>query len=268
MSKITINKLKIYYEIKGNGNKTIVFIHGNSLSSNLFNNQFKDNKLLNSYKLIRFDLPGFGKSEFASDTKTYSLPSFAEVFVELYKQLEISNAVLVGNSMGGHIILEALDSLPDVKGVLINGAPPFGLPPADDLFLPNPGVPLFFKGKHTAEELDILAKSMLKDVKFTEQVKDEIKKSDPAFRDAWLPNSQTIIPKDEIEIVRNTNIPMAVVHGNNDELVNFDYLKKLPFKTLWENKIFVIPEAGHLPFLEQPEIYNRYLLDFCEQVMI
>jgi pimeloyl-ACP methyl ester carboxylesterase len=124
---------------------------------------------------------------------------------------------------------------------------------------------LFFKGKHTDGEQDILANAMLKDSKFTDLVKAELKKSDPNFRESWAANTQTIIPKDEIEIVQNTNIPIAVVHGNNDDLVNLEYIKTVPFKNLWNNKIYEIPEAGHLPFLEQADTYNKYLMDFCNQ---
>jgi len=267
MTYLKINKLNVYYEQKGNGNKTIVFVHGNSLSSNLFNNQFEDENLLNSFKLIRFDLPGFGNSDHAGDHKIYSFPGFAEIFIELYKQLNISNAVLVGNSMGGHVILEALENLPGVKGIFISGTPPFGLPPANDIFLPHPAIPLFFKGKHTDEELDTLCKAMLHDDKYIDIVKTELEKSDSSFRDAWMPNMQTIFPKDEIEVVKNTDIPIAVVHGASDNLANVEYIKTVPINNLWGNEVYMIPDAGHIPFLEQPETYNQYLLDFCEQVI-
>jgi pimeloyl-ACP methyl ester carboxylesterase len=57
MAYIQINQLKIYLDRKGSGDKKIIFLHGNSLSSNLFKYQFEDKNLLNSYELIRFDFP-------------------------------------------------------------------------------------------------------------------------------------------------------------------------------------------------------------------
>jgi pimeloyl-ACP methyl ester carboxylesterase len=211
MSFINIKSSKIYYDQKGDSNKTIVFVHGNSLSSSLFKYQFEDENLLNKYRLIRFDFPGMGKSEYDLEQKTYSFSGFAQILAELYKQLEITNSVLVGNSMGGHIILEALEYLNGVKGILINGAPPFGIPPATDLFLPNPALPLFYKDKKTNDELDILAKSMVNNPKLKEVVKTELKKVDPNFIKPWATNIQAKAPEDEIEIVKKTNIPVAVI---------------------------------------------------------
>jgi pimeloyl-ACP methyl ester carboxylesterase len=263
MNYLKINNQKINYQQKGNGNKTIVFVHGNSLSSNLFKYQFEDESLLNSYNLLGFDFPGHGNSDRSSDPKIYSFSGFADVFVILLKQLDINNAVLVGNSMGGHVILEALEELKGIKGILINGAPPFGIPPATDIFLSNPSISLFYKGQRTDKEQRLLANSMVKDPEFAEDVKAELKKVDPNFMESWIANMQLIPPKDELEIVKKTTIPIAVVHGSNDDFVNVEYIKKVPFNSLWRNEIYEIQEAGHLPFLEQAKEYNNYLMDFC-----
>jgi pimeloyl-ACP methyl ester carboxylesterase len=265
MSFLNIKSSKIYYHQKGDSNKTIVFLHGNSLSSNLFKFQFEDENLSNKYRLIRFDFPGFGRSEHDAEQKTYSFSGFAEILSELYKQLDITNSVLVGNSMGGHIIFEALEYMKGVKGIFINGAPPISIPPASDIFLPNPAIPIFYKNEKTNEELDVLVKAMVNDPKFEKDVKAELKKVDPNFMKEWVKNMQVKIPKDEVEIVKNTNIPIAVVHGVNDRFLNLEYLKKVPFNNLWRDKICEIQEAGHLPFLEKAKEYNKYLIDFCTQ---
>jgi pimeloyl-ACP methyl ester carboxylesterase len=266
MAFIEIDSMNIYYERKGTGNKQIVFVHGNSLSSKLFDKQFNDDKLLTNYELIRFDLPGFGNSEYATDKYIYSFQGFAKVFKELYEQLNITNAVLVGNSLGGHLILETIENLKNVKGVLISGTPPFAIPPADNIFLPNPNVLLFFQEEHTTKELDALVNSMINDNKFTEQVKTEVLKSDGSFRNVWMTNFQTFLPKDEIEIIKNLSIPVAVLHCKNEKLVNFEYLKTVQFNDLWKNEIRMVDDACHLPFLEQPEIYNSHLLNFCNSL--
>lgn len=266
MAFININGHKVFFEQKGSGENKLVFVHGNSLSSKLFDEQFNDEKLYDEYELIRFDLPGFGLSGKASDDKIYSFSGFAEILIELYKQLNIQNAILVSNSLGGHVILEALEDLKGIKGIFMNGTPPFGLPPASDMFLPHPAVPLFFKGEHTMEELDALVRAVLHNAGLAEKVKTEILKSDTHFRDVWMSNAQTILPKDELLVVKNAQIPIAVVHGANEKIINGEYIKNIDFFSLWKNEIIEIPEAAHLPFLEQPKIYNKLLLEFCKQV--
>lgn len=266
MAIIKIQNHEIYFERKGFGNRKILFVHGNSLSSNLFSEQFKDEQLLSNFELIRFDLPGFGQSQFSSDMSTYSFPGFAKILVEFYKQQKLNDTILVGNSLGGHVILEALSEIPGVKGLFLNGTPPFGLPPAADIFLPHPALPLFFKGELSDEEIDVLAKANLHSGDFVQQVKSELKKSDPQFRNVWMPNVQNYLPKDELEIVKSLEIPIAIIHGESDNLVNLEYIKKVPIKGLWKNEVQIIKEAGHLPFLEQADVYNQYLMSFNEDI--
>ncbi len=266
MDYIKIENLKINFERKGTGDKKIIFLHGNSGSLNYFDKQFEDENLLNSHELIRFDLPGCGLSEHASNRNIYSFPGLAQVFAKFYKQLKLDNAVLVGSSFGGNIILETLEKLQGVKGIMLVGSSPFGIPPAENIFLPHPALPLFFKGEHTTEELQLIAKVAVKETTHAKSIITELKKSDPNFRESLAVNLQKIVPKDELEIVKNTNVPIAALIGKDDEVMNFDYLNKISFKTLWQNKIIVIPEAGHLPFLEQSVIFNKHLSSFCSEV--
>lgn len=260
MSVFNIKNQDIYVKQKGNSDKTIMFIHGNSLSSSLFRYQFEDENLYKSYRLIRFDLSGFGKSEFANDHETYYFSGFASIITGLIKLLKIKTAVLVGASLGGHLILESLEHLEGVKGIFLNGTPPFAIPPASDIFLPNPAIPLFYKENKTNNEREILAKVMVKAQMHMEDVKAELLKTDPSFIKHWKINLHSKIPSDEIEIVKNTNIPIAVLNGIFDPFVNLKYLQKVPFRNLWRNKIIKIQGVGHLPFLEQPLVYNKPLL--------
>lgn len=265
MPYLKIKSLKIFYDQKGDSEKAIIFLHGNSLSSNLFKYQFEDKNLLNKYNLVRFDFPGFGNSEHDKDQKIYSFPDFAKVFTELYNQLGIKKSILVGNSMGGHVLLETLENLSGVKGIIINGAPPVTIPPSADAFLPNPVIPVFYKGNYTSEELDLIAKAMVSNPEFEKDVKAELEKADPDFMKPWLTNMQVKPPKDEIEIVKNTDIPVAVIHGENDSFVNLNYLKSVLYKNLWKGKVLEVQNVGHLPFLENAKEFNKYLVEFCDQ---
>ena len=263
MSYIEIDNLKINYERKGSGTRKIIFLHGNSCSMRYFDNQFNDENLLNKFELIRFDLPGHGLSDHATNMDTYSIPGLAKVFVKFYKKLKLDNAFIMANSLSGNIVLEALDNLQGIKGLLLQGTSPNGLETEHEMFLPKQELAVLFKGKSSDKEIKALSKIMFFDSTFHELFYSELKKTDSKFRELLLPSLEKIIPKNQIEIIKKTNVPITIINGENDEIMNLDYIKAVPFKNLWQNKLFFIPKTKHYPFIENPDIFNKYLIDFC-----
>jgi len=264
MAYIEIENLKINYERKGRGDTKIIFLHGNSCSLRYFDNQFNDEKLLNSFELIRFDLPGHGLSDKAINTDTYSVPKLANIFTEFYKKLKLDNAILVGSSVSGNIILEAIEDMQGVKGIVLVGSAPDGLTEFE-VFLPHPALPLFFKGQLSDDNIKAISDTVFNYSESFGLLNSEIKKADPKFREIFLPNIEKFTPKNQIEVIKNTKIPIAIINGENENVLNFDYLKAVPFNNLWKNKMIVIPNTKHFPFVENAKIFNEYLFDFCSQ---
>ncbi len=67
-------------------------------------------------------------------------------------------------------------------------------------------------------------------------------------------------------MVAGLPIPLAVVHGAEEQLVNGNYFNTLTMPSLWRGGVQVIPGAGHAPHWEQPEAFNALLgafLDAC-----
>lgn len=116
MSKISIeNMIDINYQLEGEG-KTIVFVHG--LSDNLQYWNILTNELKNDYQTLSFDLRGHGKS--GLDDEDASIDLYQEDLYQLLKALDIDNAVFVGLSLGGNIILDFAINHPEmVNGLII-----------------------------------------------------------------------------------------------------------------------------------------------------
>jgi pimeloyl-ACP methyl ester carboxylesterase len=53
--------------------------------------------------------------------------------------------------------------------------------------------------------------------------------------------------------------PIAVLHGEGDQLVSLDYLRGLTMPTLWRGELQILPGVGHAPHVEAPQ-------DFAETV--
>ena len=131
--------------------KPIVLIHGNSSSSRAFQRQL-DGPLGQRRRLIALDLMGFGDSDRANDLKGYLLPGQAKTVVAVAEALGAADAVFVGWSLGGHILLEAAPDLRKARGLVIYGTPPIAIPPVmDGAFLPNPAIAIGFTPDITKE---------------------------------------------------------------------------------------------------------------------
>ncbi|MEM6647817.1 MAG: alpha/beta hydrolase, partial [Bacteroidota bacterium] len=126
---LKIGSLKIAYEENLADGPPIVFVHGNSLSSGAFKYQIQS-AALSRYQIFALDLPGHGASDWsATPDKAYSLPGYAKVLSQFARELDIQNALFVGWSLGGHVVMEAIPQLSLASGFMVFGAPPLRKPP-------------------------------------------------------------------------------------------------------------------------------------------
>ncbi len=90
-----IGGVKLYFEMAGKG-KTVVLIHGGLVDSRLWDDQFA--AFAKHYRVVRYDLRGFGKSDFPAKEFSHTADLYA-----LLNYLKIEKASLVGLSLGGVI---------------------------------------------------------------------------------------------------------------------------------------------------------------------
>lgn len=265
--KLTIDNC----EIQVNQSKTegipVVFIHGNSLSAKTFEKQL-NNDLLKDYRLIAFDIQGHGESKKANKPeKQYCVPAYIETLLGVINKLKIKNPIIVGHSLGGHIAINALSKIPDTKGLVIFGTPPFKLPPEmDKAYFPVPEIGLAFKPNLSDDEAFALAKVFCNNNETAEFLKTEILKTDPMAR-AYLGQSMATGELfDETKILEKYDKPVAIFHGENDTAVNPNYFNDLNIPTLWESKVQIIEKSGHSVQYENESDFNDKLLHFLDYV--
>lgn len=56
------------------------------------------------YRVLQFDLPGFGAS--SEPTEAWSVSDYAEFFVRFMKAMDITKCILIGHSYGGRVIIK------------------------------------------------------------------------------------------------------------------------------------------------------------------
>ena len=120
--------------------------------------------------------------------------------------------MLVGHSLGGHIALEVSEISSEIKGIVIFGTPPLGIPPAiNEAFL----------------DMRLKPSLLVKEgVEIPQLFIDDFNNTDPNARKFLMRNTAKNRFKDEIHIVSNLKIPLAIIHGAQDKSISLDYIKK------------------------------------------
>ena len=95
----------LHYERKGSGDNTLVIIHGFLGGSKIFDKVIDD--LQKNHEILIVDLPGHGKSPL--EKESYTVYDYAQEIADLLTQEKIPNATWLGHSMGGYIVLAALE---------------------------------------------------------------------------------------------------------------------------------------------------------------
>lgn len=258
-----------YSEKNASANHVIFFVHGNSGSKRSWRKQF-ESELLNMYHLIAFDLPGCGQSVIGGDSNwDYSPLATGEIITRAILELSGSKSYsLVGFSYGSNIVAETFNQQtlrPKAVSLLApcvvgsNCAPDIIFTPGDYIFfhdeLSKGAVADFFSAIFLSGEKNDI-EIAVEDFFFAK----------PPFRSALIQSIGNGRFSDEIALLKGRNIPVQVIFGNEDKLLQINYLDNLPFP-VWERKIYKVPGAAHYVHCDQPEMINRLLSEYLREAL-
>lgn len=116
-----------YWEFEGNSSQTIIFLHG-LLDEGFSNRRIIKELLGENYRILVFDLPGYGKSKLPMVKFLYQIDVWASLLREAFDNLLLKSIILVGHSMGGllaqHIVLKDKESVVSKLILLAPGGMP------------------------------------------------------------------------------------------------------------------------------------------------
>lgn len=98
---IHIDGMRVHYRDEGDASRpTLVLVHG--IADSLHTWDYWANELKKNYRVVRFDVPGFGLT--TNVKQTQFTPEFYNNFLDsLTRELKIDDLIMVGNSLGGYI---------------------------------------------------------------------------------------------------------------------------------------------------------------------
>ena len=256
-----------YYDTKS-GNQAVLFIHGNSLSADTFKNQFSDSVLKGHFRLIALDMLGYGNSgRSRNPEQDYTFNNQSNLIVKFIEELKLEGVILLGHSFGGNIAIEVAKKCNKIKALALLASPIAEKPMSQHMFLPHQAIPLFFKTELTSSKAHELSKSIFAEgAEIPEFISKIIINTDPLTRAYVLAPIKTGNYDDQLITLKQLSIPLAVFHGANDQLANFDYLQKTIIPGQWQNKVHIIENGGHMFFYENATDFNSLLERFINSI--
>lgn len=244
------NKGRIYYEITGTG-ETIVFIHGFSLDRRMWEEQAKFFE--NHFQVITYDMRGFGKS---------SLPegkySHHDDLRALLDHLKIKKAHIVGLSMGGEIAINFALTYPEfVSSLTLVDSSLNGFKSTVDWTVHAKEVGIDRARKNWLNHE--LFSSERKNSKVFSKIQQIVQEYSGWH---WLNHE----PKERIkppalQRLNEIKVPTLVAVGQ-DDLPYFHHIAELMHDGISGSQMKIITGAGHMVNMEEPNYFNKLLLDF------
>lgn len=255
---------KVYYERAGQG-KPVVFVHAGIVDGGMWDSQWEE--FSRHYSVIRYDTRGVGRSD--------PVENPVSPRQDLYRVLEhagVSRATLVGCSLGGETILDAAVERPDLVSelVVVSTAPGGfdlqGEPPRYVLDL----IAALQAGDLTlASELQVRV-SIDGPYREPEQVDPQVRQRaaemnlNALTKGSWLLNAGGPIDPIDPPVAQRLDqiaIPTLIVAGGLDHPEILRAAETMASGIPGAQKV-IMPGCAHLPNMEQPENFNRIVLDF------
>ncbi|MBB5394979.1 alpha/beta fold hydrolase [Mucilaginibacter sp. AK015] len=247
------NGVRIDYTDTGNGDTTLLFVHGWCINKSYWADQVA--YFGKKYRVVTIDLPGFGKS--GRNRTKWNTAAYGQDIKNVIDQLGLKNVVLVGHSMAGNIVLQGAVDAPEnvIALVGVDNFKSVGQAPVDSV-------------KYKQEYGKVLA-ALRKDFKAVafEWFNKELfyKTTTKAIRDRILndvahADQNIAIATQEWDSFNDTD---ALLKAKKKlYLVNSDYqptdttglvAKKIPYK------LYEVHATGHFPMVEKPQEFNLQL---------
>src|SRR5690606_3969398 len=233
------------------------FLHGWGIDQSVWNEQASF--FSKRYAVITPDLPGFGQS--GTNRKEYSIEQYGKDIAALIKQLDVKNAILIGHSMSGSIMLETVINFPDlIVGII--GVDNFK--DAGHLYSKEEQAEINdflimlrsdYTSTATAYAEGYLFHSST-DSTIRSKIVSEINSSNPSAAISSLQYAFVYADKEKEQLTK-LQLPLYLI---NSDVVATD---ERALQQLCGNsyRLFTIPATGHYPMLENPELFNRLLQD-------
>jgi len=246
----SVDGVELVYSISGSNEPALVFIHGGFADRSFWVNQME--YFAGKYKVVAIDLAGHGDS--GKNRVKWDMESFGNDVCAVLAREKISKVVLIGNSLGGPVALEAARLFPG-KTLCVVAVDTFHAFSEQDQ-----GEKEYFKSQAAAYRADFSGtmKKMVKALFHADanpglyaQVEQKMLKGTAEIAAKMMESFATY---DETGVFKKDTHPIRCING---DLFPTEVEKNRQLHPDFD--AVILPHTGHYPMLEKPELFNRHL---------
>jgi 3-oxoadipate enol-lactonase len=258
----TIHGRIVGYDERGS-DIPLVLIHGFPFNRMIWEAQWEG--LLNVAHVLALDLRGFGESEMIAGP--VSVEAYADEVHAFLREMGVEDrAVICGLSMGGYIAMAYLRKYSQhVAGMIY----------ANTKATPDSAEGKAGRDKNIALAQEkgaaAIAEVMLPKLfapKSYETKKELVEQVNRIMHSATVPGIVGALGAmrdrpDSLETLQQADVPTLIIAGTDDALMPMAEQEKMN-QAARGSKLVVIPDAGHLSPMEQPEAFNQAVAEFLQ----
>ena len=256
---INLKEHRLSYREKGEG-QALIFIHGMGGGSGNWKTQYE--VFSPRFRVIGWDAPGYGDS----DEWGVDIPStgdYAMLIMSFMDALKIKSAHLVGHSYGAVMVMAFYRSFRD-RVLSLTLAEPVAGGGTTSLKERSKSI------RARERELDNLGSEGFAELHVPrscspnadpEIIKRGIESAKQLNPEGYLTQFRSLRHANIFEWIIRPRIPTMVVGGENDRTAQPSEVDKI-FISLPGSEKYIIPDIGHMIYLEYPERFNSLLKNF------
>jgi len=256
--------MQLYARDVGEG-APLVLLHAFPLSSAMWLGQRE--QLAKKFRVITPDLRGFGGSPLG--TEEPSIDTMADDVVTLLRSKGVAKAVIGGMSMGGYVAMAICRRHPDrVQGLILADTKATADSETARQNRERIADRIIDEGR-----VDVLAEELLPNLVGPTTFRQRalvygrvrgLLQATPAAAAAWAQRAMAA-RQDSMETLRGVKVPALVIVGSEDTLATEEDARAM-VEALPNAVLQVIPRAGHLCAIEQPDLFNQTVSEFVSAV--
>ncbi|RMF21860.1 MAG: alpha/beta hydrolase [Cyanobacteria bacterium J083] len=228
----------------------VILLHGLGGSANQW---FETMKIISAagHNSIAFDLPGHGKSGLP-ETHPLTPAWMGEAMARWLEKQPPFPTVLVGHSLGGWVVMRAYLNQPEaIAGIVLVASA--GLR----------GIPLQPPQLDFSQGLAGITQQILNSMFYQPE------RVEPQILQALLGEAissyalMSLRPEGLLqpEELQQVSCPVKIIWGEQDRIIPVEWGQVFA-KNLPNSSLTILPECGHFPHLELPQLFQQHLLQF------
>jgi pimeloyl-ACP methyl ester carboxylesterase len=255
VSAIHLDNRLIHYEVVGRRGQPIIFLHSWLGSWRYWLPTMEH--VSDRYRTYALDFWGFGESD--RHASAFTLSEYVNMLYGFMDQLGLNKVNLAGHGLGGMVAIRAASEQPErFLKIMIVETPIQG---AQVQSVTKPGALSRLLGRSTPTNVWARLIRQL-NVDYPQILSEIIEDTESLTEELVQRVLASIVETDLRPDLARLELPLLAVYGEKDGIVDNSHTAYLQEDHGHLQQVLKLPRSSHFPFLDQPNIFNRVLLDF------